>query len=368
MAVINVGNTVNGDIPLKIDFFKAQNRHGLILGGSGSGKTYAIQNLCLQYEKAGIPVIIMDYSGSFSPNQVENAIKIMEEDGKLQRTVVYEKGLAINPGIRQMKDPERDLLEKEVDAVLRMKDLLAKALKLTAFQSNIVYGLIKKAYLEYHLEEFQDILEFIVSEIENAQQNPDEGNRCYCNANGANILNKINPFVDQCIFKRCENVFWEQLSKNAITIIDFSYFDISIQQALIEAVLRDLWNYWTRFGNRKDLMILLDEFQVLEFGKGTILEVLLTQGRKFGLNLWLSTQSMAGNFDKRQQNALCQVGTKFYFKPAQEDERMLSNRYGSSVANGLKQLKRGECLMDGTFIGLDGTMRPLQCFVKIPKI
>lgn len=45
---------------------KTLNRHGLITGATGTGKTKTIQVLCEQLSKKGIPVLMMDIKGDFS--------------------------------------------------------------------------------------------------------------------------------------------------------------------------------------------------------------------------------------------------------------------------------------------------------------
>jgi uncharacterized protein len=54
-----------GDAPVKIPL-KTLNRHGLIAGATGTGKTKTIQVLSEQLSSFGIPVLMMDIKGDFS--------------------------------------------------------------------------------------------------------------------------------------------------------------------------------------------------------------------------------------------------------------------------------------------------------------
>jgi DNA helicase HerA-like ATPase len=56
---------VMGDAQVKIPL-KTLNRHGLIAGATGTGKTKTIQVLSEQLSGFGIPVIMMDIKGDFS--------------------------------------------------------------------------------------------------------------------------------------------------------------------------------------------------------------------------------------------------------------------------------------------------------------
>src|SRR6187431_1680279 len=58
------GNVL-GDAQIKIPL-KTLNRHGLIAGATGTGKTKTIQVLSEQLSSFGIPVLMMDIKGDFS--------------------------------------------------------------------------------------------------------------------------------------------------------------------------------------------------------------------------------------------------------------------------------------------------------------
>lgn len=42
------------------------NRHGLIAGATGTGKTKTVQLMCEQLSDAGVPTVMMDIKGDFS--------------------------------------------------------------------------------------------------------------------------------------------------------------------------------------------------------------------------------------------------------------------------------------------------------------
>src|SRR5688572_6506929 len=58
------GNVVNGaDISIPL---KTMNRHGLIAGATGTGKTKTLQLLAEGLSEAGVPVLLMDIKGDLS--------------------------------------------------------------------------------------------------------------------------------------------------------------------------------------------------------------------------------------------------------------------------------------------------------------
>lgn len=72
------------DVPVKIPL-KTLNRHGLIAGATGTGKTKTIQVLSEQLSSFGIPVLMMDIKGDFSGIAKEGEEKsfIMERHAKI---------------------------------------------------------------------------------------------------------------------------------------------------------------------------------------------------------------------------------------------------------------------------------------------
>src|SRR6478609_4499286 len=83
MSAINLGgiivdNQLVNDASINL-VLKSLNRHGLIAGATGSGKTKTIQVLCEQLSQAGVPSMVMDIKGDVSglamPGEVTDAIK-----------------------------------------------------------------------------------------------------------------------------------------------------------------------------------------------------------------------------------------------------------------------------------------------------
>jgi len=75
-----------GETSIKIPL-KTLNRHGLIAGATGTGKTKTIQILSEQLSSFGIPVLMMDIKGDFSGIAKEGEEKpfITERHAKINR-------------------------------------------------------------------------------------------------------------------------------------------------------------------------------------------------------------------------------------------------------------------------------------------
>jgi len=62
---IMINDYISSDAPAFL-VLKSMNRHGLVAGATGSGKTKTVQGLCEQLSLQGIPVLAMDMKGDLS--------------------------------------------------------------------------------------------------------------------------------------------------------------------------------------------------------------------------------------------------------------------------------------------------------------
>lgn len=65
LGAMRVNDTLLTDAPVNL-VLKSLNRHGLIAGATGSGKTKTIQVLCEQLSENGVPCVVMDIKGDIS--------------------------------------------------------------------------------------------------------------------------------------------------------------------------------------------------------------------------------------------------------------------------------------------------------------
>src|SRR5581483_11217370 len=91
---IPLGTDIDSSTSVTWSLYESTNPHVLILGESGSGKTYTASRLVLELARAGLPSIIFDYGQGFTlqhaPPQFRNDMRTIE----LQ---LARDGIAINP-------------------------------------------------------------------------------------------------------------------------------------------------------------------------------------------------------------------------------------------------------------------------------
>lgn len=152
-----------------------------------------------------------------------------------------------------------------------------------------------------------------------------------------------------------------------INILDFSDVDGSTKISLAELTLSSIWRnaqYGSLQSFTENLTIVLDEFQNLSLKKDAVLRNLLREGRKFGINLVLATQTLAA-FPKDILALLDQTATKLYFRPAQNEALKISKEISpddpKKLAKQLLDLKIGECIAVGDLcIGGTPIQRPVM--------
>lgn len=102
------------------------------------------------------------------------------------------------------------------------------------------------------------------------------------------------------------------------------------------------------------IYIFIDEFQNLLSAKGNALAQMLSEGRKFGVNLILASQMVLQGTTSAVQQRITQCGLMLYFQPAANrisaTARMIEESAESDWSRILRSLGIGEFIASGSFI------------------
>ncbi len=313
-----------------------ENRHMLIFGGSGSGKTYAIQCLLLELAKQGQHAAIIDYTDGFLPNHLEKVL--------VQRTAPTTHALVrnpfpINPFQRLSRDVEGIglLVDTPVNVASRVSDV---------FCSVYDVGDVQRAALAKHIENgLKSGLDFGLEELLASLSDDEDA--------PPTLAIKIAELVHQKPFVNSSESGWCQLFEGPVPIHILQLTNLSkdIQRLIAEFALWDFFAYASRQGGKdKPLPIVLDEMQNLDHRTDRALDKLLREGRKFGVGMVLATQTIS-NFNKEQRSRLFQSGHKLFFKPAETERRefaqilvdVAGGRSRDEWISELSKLGKGEC-------------------------
>lgn len=327
------------------------NRHLLVFGTSGMGKTYAIQALLLEMAQAGLPSMVIDYTDGFLPNHLEAELK----------TVATPNTFALKMGKKLPLDPFRPQ-RNEIEGLGVAEDSPFDVAKRVASIFTAVYASLgeqQRSTLVDTIERGVEAGGFSLQALYEQLQ-----------ADGQDLLaNKIMPLARTEPFSTAVEDAWETVFSGItgrLTILQLAMIPREVQRLIIEFVLWDLWDFMRRSGS-KDLPrpVVLDEVQNLDHSPGSPLEKYLREGRKFGASMILATQTLS-NFNREERDQLFQAAHKLFFCPAATEMRsfatilkeMMPHTSIDDWAHTLSTLKKGECLSAGHERRPDGSLRP----------
>lgn len=321
------------------------NRHLLISGNSGMGKTYCIQGLLYELAKQGISTVIFDYTDGFTEQKLD-PIFTEALNGKIEEQYVKIDRFPINPFSRhEIQIGSRSMLENDVDIANRLSAVFRTVYKFGPQQKSIIYEAIKSGFKKY-----KDNMnfEYMVEEIQEMG-----------GGTASTVLSKIMPFIDINPFDTTSTFSWEDIieSKGKVYIIQLTGFDREIQLMLTDLILWDIWNYCVKHGDEsKPLPIVLDEAQNLSHKSDSPSGKILTEGRKFGLAGVYATQFLKGALNDDEIQRLQQSGQKLYFGPPENSIMEIAKSIDINAqeakewAEKLKKLTKGECVTCGKML------------------
>ena len=329
------------------------NRHMLITGTSGQGKTYSIQTMLYEVSKGNVSSVIFDYTEGFMPNQLEQKFNEKME-GKITQHIVYYSGVPINPfskheiSIGGMIFPEKD-----ADVAGRIASIFTHVYKFGEQQYSAIYTAAKNGLNKYknnmNMEYFKLELEALKSS----------------NPTAKSVISKMTPFLDSVSFVEDKDFNWDTIlyKGSQLNIFQLTQLSREMQVIITELMLWDMWYFTQKVGNKnKPFVVVLDEAQNLSHKSDSPSAKILTEGRKFGWSAWFATQSLKV-LDDDEIVRLLQASVKLYFKPTDEEiskiAKQLDPSNSSNWISSVKNLKKGQCIVVGDRIKPDGTFGPM---------
>lgn len=186
-------------------------------------------------------------------------------------------------------------------------------------------------------------------------------------ANVRMLGNRLEPLLQHDVFERRQNGSSSLPISPHIHIFDVSSYPDTIRTTLAELLLYD----WFRSARALQIpiVIMVDEVQNLRLGRGTVLNRIITEGRKFSIGSILISQSLRG-FAPDEQLALSQTGTKLFFKPPLTEIRACSEMLAEPVRRSgtvelLKKLKVGQCLLLSDFTHIGDSLQPSSDCIQV---
>ncbi|TCI65747.1 DNA phosphorothioation-dependent restriction protein DptH [Exiguobacterium sp. SH0S1] len=336
-----LGSEFNKNYYWEYGHSRLSNRHLLIGGRSGQGKTYFVQSLLLQLVEQNQSALVIDYSNSYTLGQLDETF-INRMGSKLTERIVYHESFPLNPFKRREKEISgRKEPEKITSVATRVAAVFASVYRgLGDQQKNAIYMATKNG-IEKYGEEMR--MELLIEELESLETSS--------KSTVQSVISRLTQMVDMDPFDYESDNDWSKIfdNNNGVTVIQLEGYDQDeIKKLLAEFILWDLWYYSLSGSESRPMPVILDEAQNLSFRKGSPSEKILREGRKFGWSAWFATQSFS-NFDKEELAILDNAATKIYFAPADSELKVIANRIGAVSLEDLRGLKKAHCLAVGQY-------------------
>lgn len=270
---------------------EVQNPHLMIIGESGSGKTYAAQCLIVELAQHDIPTIVFDYGQGFELETLDRQFKKYAEPYEY---LIGEDGLALNPleiFPRDLQGPNAvaSRVSDVFDAVYRLGDIQRKVLIdaiLRSFEKVGIKVTDKSTWILQppNLGILQEVLESLAA----SKDYPN-----FKNAQG--VAARLTTFFMLNSFRGDDEPWsWRSFIKDAkhrVNVLQFRGLEGKTQRVVVELLLWHLFFYLKSEGQSPlKVYLVLDEAHHLSFRDGGPLDSLLREARKFGLGLIFASQ------------------------------------------------------------------------------
>ncbi len=336
---------------------KLANRHILITGTSGQGKTYAIQAMILELAEQNISSVVFDYTDGFLPGKLEPEFE-KKLEGKITQEVAIVNRIPVNPFRLQQIDipPFGSVPEKSTTVAGRISDILKHVYSFGDQQAASIYTACKQGIDQYGTGMDFAKLRNLLQETGSAQ--------------AKSVLSKMAQFFDMDLFDSAREFNWKDVTQGdgKVTIIQLTGLDRELQTVVTEIMMWDAWYSLTKFGNKNlPFVVVLDEAQNLSFKEKSPAEKILREGRKYGWSAWFATQFLKGALDSGEISNLQQAAERLYFKPTGEEMSYIADQIADNKSetaewqNVIKGIQKGQCVVQGDRIkqnGQFGAVRP----------
>ena len=316
-----------------------ENRHIKVTGKSGTGKTYWVCQEIGKFVSDQIPVLIVDFSGSYTDRELEKNFrknqKISIATSNPKMTLVI-----ISAG--------KNTVENVTDALIQILDV--QSMLQRQLLEEISWNVLKQSGYISFKRLYDELLKRGSGEEES-----ERGKNISFLMSRLYYLRNIDSFrVAMGTAKR----------KADVVIMQFSDYPERIRKSLAQFFLEIEWRNICE--DEKQVQIILDEFQVLPL-EGTAIEEMLREGRKYGVGMILLSQ-----YEPRSEakNILEQAATSIYFQPNERNiistAQAISREQYKEWMPILKKLTIGTCVLSGEYSVNEHRLtqnRPLVCKV-----
>lgn len=265
------------------------NEHMIITGISGAGKSVRITDIEHHIIESGGTVIAFDINGTHSDiaDSYSHYISAQEDglDVRFLDTELIEMG----------KETMTNLIQYVVETLCPVQ--MRGACQLASVRNAVKFALQNR-------EHFSCDIEAIAAGLEIQNESAAVG-----------AYNHLCPILEGDIFRHST----KRIQQGKVNVISLKGINPKTQKRVVEIMLNVLWRQMRIAGySQTKFTLVLDEFQNFDFRQGTVLFQMLTEIRKYGINLILATQTLT-IFSKKELAVINQAAVKLFFQQSVTD-------------------------------------------------
>lgn len=276
------------------------NNHLVITGVSGSGKSVRILDIEEHIVENGDTIIALDVNGTHEENKEMYCFNHIsaQKDGLDMK--ILDMSL-INEG----RETRMNFIEYLMETLCPKQ--LRGACQLASVRRAIEFAI-------RYREKFSTDMEAIACGLKEQEDSAALG-----------AYNHLCPILEGNIFRDSE----KRILEHKVNVISLKGLNPKTQKRVVEIVLNVLWRQIRIEGSSGHrFTLVMDEFQNLDFSQTSVLFQMLTEARKYGVDLILATQTLA-IFSKKELAVINQAATKLFFQQSAADLKKIADLIGS---------------------------------------
>ena len=321
------------------------NKHQMITGSSGYGKSYYVAHHAEQCAEEGSHVIILDTSNSYTTTELKK-----HGFHRWKKLTIYDKvGFILNT-----EDP--------AEAASIVHASLVEAFDITSYHQR---GTLLQACEALFVSAKGFTFPWLTAYLEYEHISEEDGE---IRSNIRRLLTKLQSFGDYTDLVVSMGQL-DAVHGGAIQICQLSGMPEHMRAQATAFLLKMLWTEIRSSdeGSRRCDVLILDEIQNLPLSPSSALYSMIRESRKFDLELVLATQFLTG-FSAEAQNALMLCGVRLFFHPTSQDlvpiSQILSEDHHTEWRKILRGLERGEAVLAGEY-RVEGGTRTSSLPIKV---
>ena len=328
-----VVNHINYQAFRKYSFEKCDNLHCFITGQSGSGKTHFMTEYTITQQKTGQLVVVLDTSDSFTKEAIINNLSVggnettrKNVENYVEENIIFCKvekdGIPVdilNLGYAVSPVTEKKILQSIISANIPNMGKRQRAELNRCIDNLMENGSVSMMDL------YEEIMEGEVSDSLSMQ-----------------FEEILSVFLEYKLSKKSWGEFLK--NQNGMIVISSAALSGSGGSALVDMLLMSLF-YYQRNNPDRHIAVVIDEVQNQNCGKGSAIEQVLKEGRKYHMSLIYATQYLSET-NKERMKTMNNAGMKVYLHPDSTSAKSIA-RTLNIPAGRLNSMKQGECYVEG---------------------